>query len=144
MLGLRGLLGVAAERLAQGLIFVRLRRERVEPLGDIAVLERLLHPCTHVRLGARDGIHLVKFRRIGVPVGKRGRIFQPGLDECLAFLAALQEQVRLEAVRRRVRDGIADLLLGVAVERDSRLLRSGVALGLVGGIAHRAGGNGGA
>ena len=57
---------------------------------------------------------------------------------------SLEEQVRLEPMRRRLPDGLANLLLGLVVERDSRLFRRSIAVGLVGGGALlRASGEGG-
>ena len=41
----------ARRRWLERLIFVGLRRERVQPLADIALLDRLLQARAHVRLG---------------------------------------------------------------------------------------------
>ena len=113
-------LGVADESLAQRLIFVGLRRQRVQPFADVAVLKRLLQPGAHVRLRARDSIDLVQLLRVGIAVRQRRGVFQRRLCQALSGLSALQEQVGLQPVRGRPCNGVADLLLRLLVERHSR------------------------
>ena len=116
LIGLTCELGVAHEGAAERLIFVRLRRERVKPLRDIALLQGLLKAGAHVGLRAGNGVDFVQLRRVGVAVGECGGIFQPRLNDRLALLPALQEQVGFQSVRGRLRNRIADILLRLAVD----------------------------
>jgi hypothetical protein len=142
--GLARQLGVVNEGLAQGLILFGLGRERVEPLTDMVVLQRLLQAGADVGLGARDGVDLEQLVGIGITVRQRRGIFERCLDQRLAAFAALQEQLGLEPMLRRLGDRVADFLFRAVVEGDSRLFRRSIAVGLVGGGALlRASGEGG-
>ena len=103
--------------LAERAIFVGLRRQRVEPLLDVAVLQRLLQARANFDVLVGDGVNFVELGRIGIAVRQGRRIFERCLGQRRALLAALQEQLGAKPVRRRVGDRIAKLLFGLLVPR---------------------------
>ena len=80
-------------RLAKRLIFVGLGRQRVEPAGDIALLDRLLQALANVAGRARDRIDLEHLGRVRIAVGQRFGIFERrlGKDRAIVAVGVLQE-----------------------------------------------------
>ena len=79
-------------RLAECLIFVRLRRQRVEPACQIAFLRRLFEALANVRRGARDGVDRIELRRIGISVGKRLGVTERCIGQCCALASPFRKR----------------------------------------------------
>src|SRR5205085_5898555 len=108
-------LQVMEMRLAERPIFIGLRHERIEPALHVALLDSLLQTGSHIHLGMRDRVNLVELGWVGIAICQRGSIFESCIRKRGSFLAALQEQVRLKPVGRRLLNCIEELLFGVAL-----------------------------